>query len=106
MPVLFPIAPPLFIAFMLVGAVLLAVWAFLRWEELGPRSLTGGFFAMLAAFALISAVPAIIDGILAARIPATRVVVIFGLGLPVFTYFFLAGGWFMRSLLRSPGHFS
>ena len=93
-------------AFLLVGAVLLAAWTLIRFQGIGPRSLTGGFFAMLAAFALISAVPAIVDGILAARIPATRVVVIFGLGLPVFTYFFLAGGWFMRSLLRFPGHFS
>jgi len=108
-PVVTPISASLFIAFMLVAAVVLAAWTLVRFDRLGPRSLTGGFFAILASFALIAAVPAIVDGILAARIPAARVVVIFCLGLPVFTYFFLAGGWFMRSLLRTggggyPGH--
>jgi hypothetical protein len=106
MPLVTPIPAPAFIACMLVAAVLLAAWTLVRFEGLGPRSLTGGFFAMLAAFALIAAVPAIIDGIVAARIPGTKELVVFGLGLPVFTYFFLAGGWFMRSLMRFPGQFS
>ena len=106
MPLITPIPAPLFLVFMLVAAVLLAAWTLVRFQSLGPRSLTGGFFAMLAAFALIAAVPAIVDGILAVQIPGTREVVVFGLGLPVFTYFFLAGGWFMRTLLRFPGHFS
>jgi hypothetical protein len=103
MPLLTPISAALFIVFMLVAAVLLAGWTLVRFERLGPRSLTGGCFAMLGAFALISAVPAIIDGIFAARIPEARLVVMFGLALPTFTYFFLAGGWFMRSLLQRPG---
>jgi hypothetical protein len=106
MPHIVPIPPPLFIAFMLVAAVLLAAWVYVRFERLGPRSLTGGFVALLAAFALISAVPSIIDGMIAAGIPGIRLVVVFGLGLPVFTYFFLAGGWLMRSVLRLPGHFN
>jgi hypothetical protein len=101
-----PISATLFIVFMLVAAVVLAAWTLVRFERLGPRSLTGGFFAMLASFALIAAVPAIVDGVLAARIPEPRVVVVFGLGLPTFTYFFLAGGWFMRSLLQQPGRLS
>jgi hypothetical protein len=106
MPVVTPISASLFIAFMLVAAVVLAAWTLVRFERLGPRSLTGGFFAMLASFALIAAVPAIVDGVLAARIPEPRVVVVFGLGLPTFTFFFLAGGWFMRSLLQQPGRLS
>jgi glucan phosphoethanolaminetransferase (alkaline phosphatase superfamily) len=105
MPLVVPIPAPLFIVFMLVAAVLLAAWTLVRFQRLGPRSLTGGFVAMLAAFALIAAVPAIIDAIVAAGIPGARELVVFGLGLPVFTYFFLAGGWFMRTLLRLPGHF-
>jgi hypothetical protein len=106
MPVVTPISASLFIALMLVAAVVLAAWTLVRFERLGPRSLTGGFFAMLASFALIAAVPAIVDGVLAARIPEPRVVVVFGLGLPTFTFFFLAGGWFMRSLLQQPGRLS
>jgi hypothetical protein len=106
MPMVTPISASLFIVFMLIAAVLLAAWTLVRFERLGPSSLTGGFFAMVAAFALISAVPAIVDGVFAAPIPEPRLVVVFGLGLPTFTYFFLAGGWFMRSLLRQPGHFN
>jgi hypothetical protein len=111
-PVVTPISASLFIAFMLVAAVVLAAWTLARFERLGPRSLTGGFFAMLMSFALIAAVPAIVDGVFALRIPQPRLVVVFGLALPTFTYFFLAGGWFMRSLLRTgggggyPGHFN
>jgi hypothetical protein len=44
---------------------------------------------------------------LAVGVPQAKMVIIFGLALPTFTYLFLAGGWFMRSLLgQLPGSFS
>jgi hypothetical protein len=106
MPVLIPIPAWFFVGLMLVGAVALAGWTFLRFRNLGPRTLTGGFMAMLAAFALISGLPSFIDAVLAAGVPQPRLVVVFGLALPTFTYFFLAGGWFMRSILHLSGRFS
>jgi len=35
----------------------------------------------------------------AAGLPDLKLVVAFGLTLPVFTYFFVAAGWFLRNLL-------
>jgi hypothetical protein len=106
-PVLIPIPAWAFVACMLVGSVLLAAWTLLRFERLGPRSLTGGFIAVLAGMMLVTGLPAFIDGVLAAHIPAARLVIVFGLALPTFTYLFLASGWFMRSILgQLPGHFN
>ena|SRR5579862_5161552 len=103
---LFPIPVTVFIVFFLVAAVMLAGWTFTRFRNVGPRSLTGGFLVLLSALALIRGLPAFIDGVSAAGIPYAGDVAVFGLGLPTFTYFFLAGGWFMRSLLQFPGRLS
>ena len=58
---------------------------------------------MLTAFAFVAALPALISGVIAVGIPDPRFVVVFGLGLPAFTFLFVASGWFMRSLVRFPG---
>jgi hypothetical protein len=105
-PVLIPISAWTFVCLLLVAAVVLAAWTFVRFRNVGPHSVTGGFFALLAAFALISGLPSFIDGVLAAGVPEPRIIVLFGLALPTFTYFFLAGGWFVRSVLESPGRLS
>lgn len=106
MPIVTPIPMQLFLALMYVSALAIAVWTIVRFKRLGPRSLTGGVFALLAAFALIIALPQVMDGVIATGIPQPRLVLVFGLALPAFTYFFLAGAWFMRSVLQRPGHFS
>jgi len=106
MPVLIPIPVPVFLAFFLVAAVGLAAWTLVRFRNVGPRSLTGGFFVLLSAFALIRGLPALIDAVSAAGVPYAGDVAVFGLGLPTFTYFFLAGGWFLRSLVQYPGRLS
>jgi hypothetical protein len=106
MPILMPIPAELFVAVMLVCSLLLAGWTFLRFQRLGPRTLTGGFMAVLAAMMLVSGLPSFIDGVLAVGVPQARLVIVFGLALPTFTYLFLASGWFMRSILQLPGHFN
>ena len=107
MPVVTPIPAQLFLALMYVAAFALAAWTIVRFKRLGPRSLTGGVFALLAAFALIIAVPPLDGRRDRNGDTADRALVLaIGLALPVFTYFFLAGGWFMRSLLQRPGHFN
>jgi hypothetical protein len=93
-----------FISCMLVASLLLAVWLYTRFERIGPRSITGGFFALIAAMMVISGLPSFMDGVAATQVPQARMVIIFGLALPAFTYLFLAGGWFMRSILgQLPG---
>ena len=53
---------------------------------------------------LIVGLPALIQGAfswgLAESLPESRLLVVFVLILPIFTYFFLAGAWFMRTLLK------
>jgi hypothetical protein len=102
-PVVTPIPAQLFLAVMYVAAFALAAWTIVRFRRLGPQSLTGGVFVLLSALALIIALPPVMDGVIATGIPQPRLVLAIGLALPAFTYFFLAGGWFMRSLLQRPG---
>jgi hypothetical protein len=105
-PILTPIPAQLFVASILAASVLLAGWMLLRFERIGPHTLTGGFLAFVAAMMLVSALPSFIEEVIGTGVPEPRVIVVFGLALPTFTYLFLAGGWFMRSILRlSGGHF-
>ena len=92
-----------FIACMLIGAVLLAAWLLIKFERIGPRTLTGAAIGWAGAAVLILGLPAFIEGVLALGLPEPRLVVVFGLALPTFTYFFLAGGWFMRTLMALAG---
>jgi hypothetical protein len=89
-----------FIACMFVAAALLAFWVLVRFEHLGPRSLLGAVCGWAASGALIIAIPTFNQGVLAFDLPEARLVIIFGVVLPIFTYFFLAGAWFMRSLME------
>jgi hypothetical protein len=87
-----------FTSCVLIGAALLAAWILVRFERVGPRSLTGAACGWAGAMLLIVGLPAFIEGVLASGLPGARVVVVFGLALPIFTYFFLTGGWFVRTL--------
>src|SRR4029079_7317259 len=96
MPIELSMSAEAFIMFMFVGAVLLAAWIHMRFPRLGPRSLLGAVCGWGASGALIFAIPSMIQAVVAWDLPGVRLVVIFGIALPIFTYFFLAGGWFMR----------
>jgi hypothetical protein len=100
MPIELSMSADAFIACMFVGAALLAGWILVRWERLGPRSLIGAVCGWAASGALIFAIPSLVEGVVAWDLPEARLVVIFGVALPIFTYFFLAGAWFMRSLME------
>jgi len=106
MPMLIAIPASVFIVFFLAAAVVLAAWTYTRFRNIGPRSLTGGFFALLSSLALIRGLPVLMDAVGATAIPYAGPIAVLALGLPTFTYFFLAGGWFMRSLLQFPGRLS
>jgi hypothetical protein len=88
-----------FVALLVVGCAILAAWILTRFRGIGPRTLVGALVASGAAMILVSALPSFIDGVTAAGLPDVRFVIAFGLTLPVFTYFFLAAGWFLRSLV-------
>jgi len=95
-----PIPVELFVALMFVGSALLAGWTLTRFHRLGPRTLAGALATSAAAMILVSGLPSFIDGVLGSGIPSARLIVVFGLAVPTYTYFFVAAGWFMR-VLRS-----
>ena len=98
-PIQLSMSADAFIACMLVGAASLAAWVLVRFEQLGPRSIVGAACSWAASGALIAGIPSFIYGVFAWGLPAARIFVVFGLALPIFTYFFLAGAWFMRSVM-------
>jgi hypothetical protein len=100
LPIQLSMSADIFIMFLLCGAALLAAWVLIRFEQLGPRSLIGAVFGWAASGALILGIPAFTQGVLAWDVPETRLVIVFGVALPIFTYFFLAGAWFMRTVLQ------
>ncbi len=99
-PIQLSVTANLFIDCMLVGAALLAAWIMVRFERMGPRSLAGATVGWALSGALILALPAVIPAVVLSGLPEPRLVVLFGLALPTFTYFFLAGAWFMRTLMK------
>lgn len=97
MPVLVPIPPPVFVALLLVGSALLAAWTLVRFERVRPQTLAAAVAAKLAAVLLLVSLPALVDVVAGA--PGGKLLVVFAVALPIFTYFFLAVGWFARAVL-------
>src|SRR5262245_3962922 len=100
MPIELSMSADAFIACMFVAAALLAGWLLVRFERIGPRTLIGAVCGWAASGALIFAIPSLVEAVVAWDLPEARLVVIFGVALPIFTYFFLAGAWFMRSVME------
>jgi len=88
-----------FVALLLAGAAVLAVWTVARFARFGPRTLGGVVLHGLAAMMLVSAMPGVAEAIAAAGFQGAGLVIAFGLVLPVFTYLFLASLWFVRLLV-------
>src|SRR5262245_51866533 len=99
LPIQLSMSADAFVMCLFVAAALLAGWILVRFERLGPRTVLGAACGWAASGALIAGIPSFIAGVFAWRVPEARIVVVFGLALPIFTYFFLAGAWFMRSLM-------
>jgi hypothetical protein len=90
----------IFVACLVLGAALLAGWILVRFEQIGPRSMVGAVCGWAFSGVLIVGIPTFIRGVLSWGLPEARLFIVFGLALPIFTYFFLAGAWFMRAVLE------
>jgi hypothetical protein len=88
-----------FVALLLVGSAVLAAWLLVRFQRVGPRTLAGALVASAAAWILVSALPSFVDGVTAAGLPDEKLLIAFGLTLPVYTFFFVAAGWFLKNLV-------
>ena len=94
------VSAELLVALLLAGAAVLAAWTMVRFQGFGPRTVGGVLVTSAVAMILVSALPAWVDGVIGAQVPAARLVVSICLVLPVFTYFFIASGWFLRMLVE------
>jgi hypothetical protein len=102
-PVLIPIPAEVFVVLLLVGSALLAGWALVRFEKVGPRTLAGALLAKGAALVLLIGLPSLVERVTTSGLPDRRLLIIFALALPTFTFLFLAAGWFARAVLRRFG---
>jgi hypothetical protein len=100
LPIELSMSADAFIICMVLGGALLAGWVLVRFERLGPSSIIWAVCWWAASAALIVSIPALVHGVLVSGLPQTSLIVVFGVGLPIFTYFFLAGAWFMRTLME------
>jgi hypothetical protein len=96
-PIVTPISPAVFVPLLVLGSALLAAWTMVRFERRGPRSIAGAFLAKIAAFALLLALPSLVDQ--ASGMPDAKLVIALLIGLPILTYFFLAAAWFARVIV-------
>ena len=81
---------------LLLGSALLAIWTLARFERFGPRTLGSALLLSGVGLILLTALGNVAQGVAAAGIPGGRFVIVIGIVLPVFTYFFLASAWLMR----------
>lgn len=90
------------------AAVVLALWALVRFPSLGPRSLPGALGVLVATLGVSHVVPSAVGVVL--RLPQGLYLVLLCVTLPMLFVLFLAGGWFVRALLAlrggsgGPGH--
>jgi hypothetical protein len=80
----------------MLGSALLAIWTLTRFERFGPRTLGSALLLSGAGLVLLTALGNVTQGVAAAGLPAGRFVIVLGVVVPVFTYFFLASAWLMR----------
>lgn len=87
-----------FMALLICGAGLLALWIIARYTDFGPSSVRGAIVHVVAAFVLLTVLlPSAIHAVGESGIPAATYVQVFGVALPLFVYAFLSGGWVTRA---------
>jgi hypothetical protein len=90
-----------FVLTLVLASALLAFWLAARFPNAGPARLETGVLHLFCGFAAVRAIPALTDVVTAAAGELARILVPFGIGLPLFTYAFLTGLWLLRLIERS-----
>jgi hypothetical protein len=90
-----------FVLALVVASALLAFWFAARFPNAGPARLETGVLHLFCGFAAVRAIPGLTDAVTAAVGDLARLLVPFGIGLPLFTYAFLTGLWLVRLIQRS-----
>ena len=89
------VATAAFVAAVAAGAAALAIWSFLRWPALAPKTFAGAIVHGILAFGALQAVGAGI-GIVADRSTQAVGLTLIALVVPALTYAFLAALWIFR----------
>jgi hypothetical protein len=85
-----------FVLVLSLGGALLAMWILARFVDFGPRSIFWAALHVVLAIVLLRFVFYPVHAVSASKLPAARLVALFGLALPMFVYAFLSGGWMTR----------
>jgi hypothetical protein len=78
-----------------LGAALLALWSYVRWPDVAPKSFGRAIVFVLLAFGLLQLGTLPLDAAVGAS-PGLVVLALLGVILPVLTFAFLAALWVMR----------
>jgi hypothetical protein len=83
------------------GSVVLAFWLAVRFPDSGPAGFRGAVLQMLCGAAAVRAVSGFSDAAVQSWPNAARLLVPFGIALPLLTYGFLTGLWVLRTIQRA-----
>jgi hypothetical protein len=78
-----------------IGTAALAMWCYVRWPRLAPRSLAGSIVRLLAAFSVLQLVVFVLDGAVAISADAALAAFV-GVVVPALSFAFLAALWLMK----------
>lgn len=92
-------SPQVFAIALILGSALLALWILSRFAGIGPRSLGWAIINVVAACALLRAVPPVLERLGESGVPGIQFIEVFGMALPALVYGFLSGGWITRLAL-------
>lgn len=90
-----------FAACVVLASVLLAFWLADRFPGAGPSRVGYTVLHVLGGLAAVRAIPGLTDAAIGFSAAAARIVVPFGIALPLLTYTFLTGLWALRTIHRS-----
>jgi hypothetical protein len=98
------VTPQSFILVLTLAAVVMAVWADLRFEHRRPESLGRRIAHTVAAFIVLELVTAGVASVMRVGAPVgEQTLVLFLAYLPSMIYAFLAGAWLVRTLVEIAG---
>ncbi|HEU5211797.1 MAG TPA: hypothetical protein VFU10_03435 [Gaiellaceae bacterium] len=92
-------SPGFFAIALILGSALLALWIISRFAGIGPKSLGWAIVHVVAACALLRAVPPVLERLGESGMPGIQFIEVFGMALPALVYGFVSGGWMTRLTL-------
>lgn len=90
-----------FAVLLVLGSVTLAFWLAARFPSGGPSTFRGAVLQMLCGAAAVRAVPGLSSAAIQLWPEGARLLVPFGIALPLLTYAFLTGLWVLRTIHRA-----